>query len=141
MQQDNDIDIIMSYQHALICRCPKWDKFKTKDFYFYLAGNSGSLTWVAVLQVHAGSFRASLIHLTLAWTTGYLLCVRAHLYSCVYPRVIGHTDSESAQHTFCVCLLPCQLKQRGLDYSVSGGACVNTNIPDEPPKGQTKPTN
>ena len=96
MQQDNDIDIIMSYQHALICRCPKWDTFKTKDFYFYHAGNSGSLTWVAVLQVHAGSFRASVIHLTLAWTTGYLLCVRV---ICIHAYTHGLLGTPTAsQH-------------------------------------------
>ena len=48
---------------------------------FTLSGNSGRLTWVRlqqlheqrypVLQVHAaGSFRVSVIHRTLTWTTG-----------------------------------------------------------------------
>ena len=51
--------------------------------------------------VHAGSFRVSVVHRTLAWTTGSLPCVayviilmRAY---CLYTRGVGHTDSESAQ--------------------------------------------
>ena len=49
-------------------------------------------------QVHAGSFRFSVINRTLTWTTGSLkvrtwslLCVRIH-------TGVGHTDSEFAQH-------------------------------------------
>ena len=37
-----------------------------------------------VLQVHAGSFRVSVIHQTLTWTTGILTCVRDHSYACIY---------------------------------------------------------
>ena len=50
------------------------------------------------LSVHAGSFRVSVNHRTLTWTTGSLTCVRDHYCACVYTRVVGHTDSESAQH-------------------------------------------
>ena len=51
-----------------------------------------------VLQVHAGSFIIFVIHRTLTWTTGSLMCVRDHSYACVYTRgSVGHTDSESAQ--------------------------------------------
>ena len=38
------------------------------------------------LQVHAGSFRISIIHRTPTWTTGSLTCVRVHSYVCVYTR-------------------------------------------------------
>ena len=60
-----------------------------------LSGNSGRLTWVRlqqpqehrypVLQVLYGSFRHTLIHRTLTWTTS-LTCVRHHSYACVYTR-------------------------------------------------------
>ena len=52
-----------------------------------------------VLQVHAGSFRVSVIHQSLTWTTGSLTCVHDHSYICVRIQTeIGHTDNESAQH-------------------------------------------
>ena len=47
-------------------------------------------------SVRAGSFRVSVIHRNLPWTTGSLSCLRHHSCACV-PGV-GHTDSESAQH-------------------------------------------
>ena len=69
-----------------------------------LSGNLGHLTCERlqqpqeqrhpVLHMHAGSFRVSVIHRTLTWSTGSLMCVRDHSYACV------HTDSESAQHFF-----------------------------------------
>ena len=37
-------------------------------------------------KVHVGSFRVSIIHRTLRWTTGSLTCVRDHSYACVYTR-------------------------------------------------------
>ena len=40
-------------------------------------------------EVHAGSFRASILHRTLTWTTGSLTCVRDHSYTCVYTRGLG----------------------------------------------------
>ena len=61
-----------------------------------LSGNSGSLTWdmlqqpqeqrYPILQVHAGSFRVSVIHRTLTWTAGPLTCVRDHSNACTYTR-------------------------------------------------------
>ena len=57
-----------------------------------------------------GSFRVSVIHRILTWTTGSLSCVRDYYCVCIYTRGDGHTDSESAQHfwvgkthTFCLC--------------------------------------
>ena len=46
-------------------------------------------------NVHAGSFRVSVIHRTLTWTTVSLTCVRDHAYP--HRGWLG-TDSESAQH-------------------------------------------
>ena len=37
-------------------------------------------------KVHAGSFRVSVIHRTLTWTTSSLTCVRDHYYACVNTR-------------------------------------------------------
>ena len=65
-----------------------------------LSENYGRLTWVwlqqaqeqryPVLQVHSGSFRVSVIHRTLTWTTGSLTCVRDHSYACAsYTRALG----------------------------------------------------
>ena len=34
-------------------------------------------------------FRVSVIHRTLTWTTGSLMCVSDHSYACVYTRVLG----------------------------------------------------
>ena len=36
--------------------------------------------------VHAGSFRVSIIHRTLTWTTRSLTCVRDHSCACVYTH-------------------------------------------------------
>ena len=47
-----------------------------------------------VLQVHAGSFRVSVIHRTLKWTIGSLTCVRDYSYACTRThtrRVHAHT--------------------------------------------------
>ena len=38
-------------------------------------------------KVHAGSFRVSIIHQTLTWTTGSVMCVRDH-YAWVYTTVL-----------------------------------------------------
>ena len=73
-----------------------------------LSGNLGHLTWVRlqqpqeqrypVLQVHAGSFRVSVINQTLAWTTRSLTCARDNFCAYIYiHRWVGHTD-KSAQH-------------------------------------------
>ena len=52
-----------------------------------------------VLQVHAGTFQVSVIHQTLTWTTGSLMCVHVIILACVYIHTgVGHTDNESAQH-------------------------------------------
>ena len=55
-----------------------------------------------VSKVHAGSFRVSVIHRTLTWTTGSLTCVRDHSCARIYiiciRASVGHTDHESAQH-------------------------------------------
>ena len=65
-----------------------------------------------VVQMHAVSFCVSVIHQTLTWTTGSLMCVREHLYVCVYtqglgiPTVSQHNTfgSEKLSQIFCVLL-------------------------------------
>ena len=82
----------------------------------------GRLTWVLlqqpqehrspVLRVHAGSFRVSVIHRPLIWTTDSLTCVRDHSYACVYIRGLGTPttsqhkifDSEKLTQIFLVLL-------------------------------------
>ena len=44
------------------------------------------LSFCTVSKVHAGSFRASVIHRTLIKTTGTLTYVRDHYYACVYTH-------------------------------------------------------
>ena len=90
--------------------------FKKKLYYYYfvytslsLSGNSGRLTWVRlqqpqeqrypVLQVHTGSFRVSVIHRTLTWTTGSITSVHDHSYACVYTLGLG-TPTTSQQNIF-----------------------------------------
>ena len=65
----------------------------------YLAGRLQQLQEqrYPVLQVIAGSFRISVIHRTLTWTTDSLASIRDHSYACVYTQGVGHTDNESAQ--------------------------------------------
>ena len=50
-----------------------------------------------VLRVHARSFRVSVKHRSLTWTTESLMFVCYHSYACVYTLGL-HTDRESAQH-------------------------------------------
>ena len=52
-----------------------------------------------VSKVQAGSFRVSVIHRTLTWTTGSLTCVRGYSYACVYTRGLG-TPSASQHNVF-----------------------------------------
>ena len=49
--------------------------------------------------MHAGSFRVSVIHWTLTWTTGSLTSVRDHSCACVYTRGLG-TPATSQHNTF-----------------------------------------
>ena len=50
-----------------------------------------------VLQAHAETFLCvSVIHRTLAWTTGPLARLRHYSYACVYTRGVGSTDSSAA---------------------------------------------
>ena len=49
-----------------------------------------------VTQVHVRSFRVSVIHKTLTWTTGSLTCVRDQSYACVYTRGLG--TATTSQH-------------------------------------------
>ena len=50
-------------------------------------------------KVHAGSFRVSIIHRTLTWTTGSLTCVRDHYYVCVCTLGLG-TPTASQHNVF-----------------------------------------
>ena len=87
-----------------------------------LSGNSGRLTWervqqpqeprYPVLQVHAGSFRVSVIHRTLTWTTRFLTCARDPVYARVYTRGgwahrqrirTTFLTRKNSSHTFCLC--------------------------------------
>ena len=54
----------------------------------------------SVSKVHAGSFRVSVIRLTLPWTTGSLTCVRAHSYACVYTRGVWGTPTAIQHNIF-----------------------------------------
>ena len=64
-----------------------------------LSGNLHHLTWVRpqqpqeqrypVPQVHAGSFRVSVIHRAPTWTTGSLSCICDRSYACVYTQGLG----------------------------------------------------
>ena len=49
--------------------------------------------------MHTGSFRVSLIHQTLTWTTGSLTCVRDHSYVRTYTRSLG-TPTTSQHNIF-----------------------------------------
>ena len=76
----------------------QWEKF--------LMGNSGRFPQGQLQQsryptlinyeVHAGSFRVSVIHQTLTWTTGSLSCVSNHSYASVYTRGLG--TPTASQH-------------------------------------------
>ena len=39
---------------------------------------------LSICKVHVGSFRVSVIHRTLTWTSRFLSCVTDHSYACVY---------------------------------------------------------
>ena len=60
-------------------------------------------------SVHAGSFRVSVIHQTLTWTTGSLTCICDHSCDVYVHTEVGHTDSESEHfllwktHKFFLC--------------------------------------
>ena len=51
-----------------------------------------------VLQVHAGSFRVSVIHRTMTWTRGYVTCVHNHSYACVRMYTQGLGTPTTSQH-------------------------------------------
>ena len=65
-----------------------------------------------VRKVHGGSFRVSVIHRILTWTTGFLTCGRHHSSVCVYTLGLGtptasqHSifDSEQFSQSFLVLL-------------------------------------
>ena len=58
------------------------------------------LLYRSTFILHTGSFDVSVIHQTLTWTVGSLMCVHDHSYACVttYTGWGGHNVSESAQH-------------------------------------------
>ena len=62
----------------------------------------------SVSKVNAGSFRVSVIHRTMTWTTGSLTCVRDHSYACAYTRGLGTQTAVSTTFltdklTICSC--------------------------------------
>ena len=73
-------------------------------------------------KVHAGSFRVSIIHRTLTWTTGSVTCVRDHSYACLNTRGLGTPtasqrsifDSEKLSHNFFLCSFLTGFEPRGL---------------------------
>ena len=68
-----------------------------------------------VVQVHAGSFRVSVIHQTLTWITGSLTCVRGHCsYACVYKQG-GWAHRQCVGTTF--------LTRKNTNFS--GAKCIN----------------
>ena len=62
-----------------------------------------------VTKVHAGSLHVSVIHQTLTWTTGSLMCVHGLSYACVYtwglgtPTASRHNIFDSEKLTFFLC--------------------------------------
>ena len=89
--------------------------------------------------MYAGSFRVSVIHRTLTWTTGSLTCVRDHYYACVYTRGLG-TPTASQQNNFdsekltilCVC------SRRGSNL---GSLDLKSDaLPIEPPRHPVTPS-
>ena len=50
-------------------------------------------------SVHAESFRVSIIHWTLTWTTGYFSRVHDHSFVCVYTQGLG-TPTASQRNSF-----------------------------------------
>ena len=125
--------------HFLLESITQNDKFDTLlpscfKFIFYtllsLPGNSGRLAWVrlqqpqeqryGILQVHAWSFRFSVIHGTLALTTGSLACVRDHSCACVFTLGLGtpttsqHNILDSGKLTIFSCAPPDGVRASGL---------------------------
>ena len=68
----------------------------------------------SVSKVHAGSFRFSVSHRTLTWTTGSLTCVRGHSYACAfYPYAHGgwpHRQRISTTSDICGALSDSQVQ-------------------------------
>ena len=69
-----------SYPADLFLYFLKYFLFHTLYYPFREIRNTAAARTEPVLQVHAGSFRVSVIHRILTWTTGSLTCVRDHSY-------------------------------------------------------------
>ena len=61
--------------------------------------NSSSHIPFSAVQVHAGYVHVSIIHRTLTWPTGSLMCVYGLSYACVYTRGLG-TPTTSQHNLF-----------------------------------------
>ena len=58
-----------------------------------------------LFPVHAGSFRVSVIHRTLTWTTGYLTCVRDHSnikHSLCFPTQVACLINHKLSCLWCI---------------------------------------
>ena len=105
--------------------------------YFHLLYRS--TFYAPVSKMHAGSFRVSVIHQTLTWTTGFLTCVRDCSCACVYTRGIGtptsqHNVFDSGEKISQIVLV--LLTQAGFDTSDLFGSydLESDALPTEPPR-------
>ena len=115
-------------------------------------------------KVHAGCFCASIIHRTLTWTTGSLMCIHYicdHSYACVYTLITSQHnvfDLEKLPHIFLVLLTPAGFEPRVFGFRAqycthwatpSGGRwfwsimglefCLLTSLRSLPPWTSTTP--
>ena len=89
----------------------------------------------SVSKVQAGSFRVSVIHRTVTWSTGSSTCVRGHSCECVYTRGLGWAHQQRISTTFLtrknsqICLVLLTGLELGslISYSIASHA-----LPGEP---------
>ena len=77
-------------RYFVLCQLSQWD-FSNSAGRFPQekpAATESRYPTLSNFNVHAGSFRVSIIHRTLR-TTGSLTCVRDHFHACVYTRGLG----------------------------------------------------
>ena len=67
---------------------------KSSTYYFHLLYKSTLKMYPPVSKVYAGSFRVSVIHRILTWTTGFLTRVRS--YACIY--ILGWGTPTTSRH-------------------------------------------
>ena len=75
--------------------CCQWALLNVQVINLVFPSTVQKYIYPPVSKTHAGSFRVSVIHRTLTWTTGSLTCVRS--YACVYTRGWG-TQTRSQRN-------------------------------------------